>query len=397
MIRKIHADRIYFMDGQDYRTDAVIVVDDEGRILEILPDAEVATEEKEYYTGWIIPGLVNTHCHLELSHMKGLIPSGTGLIPFLQTVVQQREASQEAIMESIRKADKAMYDSGIVAVGDISNLPHTLEVKQDSPIEYYTFIETFDFLQEKLARTSYDNSMATYQLFKAAPGLPASIVPHAPYSTSPELIRLINSTNGNEKHKTISIHNQEMQSENDLFLYGDSAIPELFRTLGIEMENIEGRGYTSIHYLMEHLDPHHRILLVHNTLTTAEEIRSADEHFPKLYWSTCAQANLYIENRLPDYAAFESEMANMTIGTDSLSSNWNLSVWDEMCTIKKYNSYLSFETLLEWATTNGAEALGMEERFGKIVTGRKPGLNLISEFDQNGDPLTQKALITKLV
>jgi cytosine/adenosine deaminase-related metal-dependent hydrolase len=238
--------------------------------------------------------------------------------------------------------------------------------------------------------------MTTYNLFNNHGDLPASIVPHAPYSTSPKLIELINKTNGNEHLKTISIHNQEMQSENDLFLHGDQEIPELFRNLGIDMKEIPGRGYTSIHYLREHLDPQHRILLVHNTLTTGEEVRMAEEHFPRLFWSTCGQANLYIENRLPDYAAFVSELANMTIGTDSLASNWALSVWNEMCTIKKYNSYLSFETLLEWATINGAKALGMEDRFGKIAVGRKPGINLIADFDQMGDPLIQKASLTKI-
>jgi cytosine/adenosine deaminase-related metal-dependent hydrolase len=396
MNRKIHADRIYFMDGQDFRSDVVIVLDPKGTVIDIIPDAEVSTEEKEYYTGWIIPGLVNTHCHLELSHMKGLIPSGTGLISFLKTVVQQREAEEEEIRTAIIEADKAMTEAGIVAVGDISNMPHTLDIKEKSQIEYYTFVETFDFLQDRLAQQSFDTSMATYKLFSNNPEKQASIVPHAPYSTSPTLIDLINKTNGNKFRKTISIHNQEMQCENDLFLTGDQQITELFRSLGIEMDDFEPKGYSAIHYLLEHLDPEHRILLVHNTLTTAKDIQAADNQFSDLYWSTCAQANLYIENRLPDYAAFVTEMANMTIGTDSLASNWNLSVWDEMCTIKKYNSYLSFRTLLEWATINGAKALGMDDRFGKIAIGRKPGINLISDFDPTSDPLSQKATITKI-
>jgi cytosine/adenosine deaminase-related metal-dependent hydrolase len=97
-----------------------------------------------------------------------------------------------------------------------------------------------------------------------------------------------------------------------------------------------------------------------------------------VYWITCPNANLYIENRLPDYRHFIDTNANIAIGTDSLTSNWQLSILDEMKAIAKYQSYIPLEMLLRWATLNGAEALGFEDTLGSLVVGKTPGLNLLN-------------------
>ena len=64
----------------------------------------------------------------------------------------------------------------------------------------------------------------------------------------------------------------------------------------------------------------------------------------------------------------------MTIGTDSLSSNWQLSVWEEIKTIKKYNDFIPIEELLTWGTINGAKALGFDAEIGSFEKGKKPGI-----------------------
>lgn len=76
----------------------------------------------------------------------------------------------------------------------------------------------------------------------------------------------------------------------------------------------------------------------------------------------------------------------MTIGTDSLTSNWQLSVLEEMKTIAKYQSYVPFETLLQWATLNGAMALGMHDLLGSLEEGKSPGVLHLS-FDPERDKL----------
>jgi cytosine/adenosine deaminase-related metal-dependent hydrolase len=90
---------------------------------------------------------------------------------------------------------------------------------------------------------------------------------------------------------------------------------------------------------------------------------------------------LYIENKLPDYNLFIQEKARVTIGTDSLASNWSLSVLDELKTITKHFPEIPLQTLLTWATKNGADFLGFNQ-LGTIEKGKKPGLNLLKNVDR---------------
>ena len=84
-----------------------------------------------------------------------------------------------------------------------------------------------------------------------------------------------------------------------------------------------------------------------------------------------------------------------TIGTDSLASNWSLSVLDELKTISKKDNAISLETLIKWATFNGAQYLGFE-KLGSIEKGKQPGLNLIKNVNLNQLSLTKESSITPL-
>ncbi len=118
------------------------------------------------------------------------------------------------------------------------------------------------------------------------------------------------------------------------------------------------------------------------TLTDAQAIQAATEWGQNgAYFATCPNANLYIENRLPRYDIFIDAGAKVTVGTDSLTSNWQLSILEELRTISKFQSYVPFETLLSWATINGAEALQFDDELGSLEVGKKPGLLVLSELE----------------
>ena len=375
-MRKISADVVFPVVGEPIEQ-GVVVIDDTGRILALDQRADHDAASLEIHEGAIVPGFVNTHCHLELSHMKGKAGTGTGLIPFIQKVVQFRDIPLEEIMDAIARADEEMYNEGIVAVGDISNMLHTAEQKNKSKINYYTFVEMFDFLQDGMAQQSFEQYKAVFDGQANGNGNHKSCVPHAPYTVSKRLFELINKENG-DAELTISIHNQETPHEDELFLTKTGDFLGFYSGFNFPLDHFEATGQHSIFYAMAHMNPNHRTLFVHNTMTQPEDIRAAQAWSDKVYWATCANANLYIENRLPNYQHFINENARMTIGTDSLTSNWQLSVLDEMRTISKYQSYVPFETLLQWATINGAKALGYEKSLGSIETGKTPGLNLLN-------------------
>ncbi len=374
-MRKITADWLFPISSEPIEN-GVIIVDNQGKILKIDTQDNHDAASLEHFKGALVPGFINTHCHLELSHMKGKVATGTTLIPFITGVVTQRGAEAEVIADAIRKAEKEMIDGGIVAVGDISNVTDTFAQKAKGNMRYYTFVEMFDFLQENDAEKEFEKYKAVYEALPLAKGSRKSIVPHAPYSVSRHLFKKINDFN-EKGYETICIHNQETQSEQDLFLHGTGGFYDFYGKFGVSLDSFEPSGKTAIHYALENMNPSVKTLFVHNTLTSKADIGAAQMWSEHVFWATCPNANLYIENRLPNYQHFIEDHVRMTIGTDSLTSNWQLSILEEMKTIQRYQSYVPFDILIRWATLNGAQALGFDDTLGSFDIGKTPGINLL--------------------
>ena len=381
---KFTASRIYPVSSEPLEN-AVVITDNAGKILAIESMDRHDPASVAHLNGVLVPGFVNTHCHLELSHMKGKVDTGTGLIPFITGVVTKRNAPAEEIAEAIERAEQEMLEGGIVALGDISNAPDTFAVKSRGRMRYHTFLELFDFLQEEGAEKTFANGLKVFEQLRHSSGSTATMVPHAPYSVSRTLFQKINQFNA-DSGITVSIHNQETPPEQELFLEKSGGFLEFYGKFGISLEQFEATGKPSIHYAIQHMNPALRTLFVHNTLTSRADIAAAQAWSDQVYWATCPNANLYIENRLPDYSAFLDTGARVTIGTDSLTSNWQLSILEEMKTIARYQSYVPFEALLRWATLNGAEALGFADTLGSLDPGKTPGLLLLQNLGANGTP-----------
>jgi aminodeoxyfutalosine deaminase len=382
-MKKITADWVYPIASEPIKN-GVVILDNNGKILAVDQRKNHDLASLDIRKGTITPGFINTHCHLELSHMKGMVATGTTLIPFITGVVTKRAAAEKVILKAIEKAENDMLKSGIVAVGDISNVPDTFAQKAKGRLRYYTFIEMFDFLQEQNTDAEFEKYRAVFEALPLAEGSRKSVVPHAPYSVSRKLFKKINDLNA-KSSITVSIHNQETQPEQDLFLHGAGGFYDFYGKFGISLDSFVAPQETAIHYALKNMDPSIRSLFVHNTLTSKADIEAAQNWSSNVYWATCPNANLYIENRLPNYQNFLDTNARMTIGTDSLTSNWQLSIIEEMKTIQRFQSYVPLDILLKWATLNGAEALGFADTLGSLEVGKTPGLALLDI--QNGQIL----------
>ena len=110
MIRKISADYVFPVSTEPVKEGIITYDDQSGEIFSVDAPSGRNTEGIEYFPGILIPGFINAHCHLELSHLKGQIPTGTGLLPFLKAVVTLREFPQEFIQQAIEAQDKAMWE-----------------------------------------------------------------------------------------------------------------------------------------------------------------------------------------------------------------------------------------------------------------------------------------------
>lgn len=381
MISYISASYIYPVNADPLK-EGVIALDSNGLILEILTAAEAELKgirDVKFYEGILVPGFVNTHCHLELSHLKGKIAKHTGLPGFVEQVIRQRQAADEEVIEAMEAADRDMYAQGIVAVGDISNKLISKEVKEISGIYYHTFIEAMGFNPEKAPEII----AAAKSMKKAFQPLKASIVPHAPYSVSDQLFKEI-TKEAEANQDLISIHNQETPEENEFFEHKSGSFLKLYEFLGLNIDFFKASGQSSLRAYLPKLSPALKTLLVHNTFSSVSDINFAKQQHSFLYWCLCPNANLYIENKLPELPVFMEAGVKMTLGTDSLASNDQLSIVEEMKTLQQHFQ-LPLAELLRWATINGAEFLGIEDRFGSLAPGKAPGINLLEFVDKDGD------------
>ena len=327
------------------------------------------------HEGILCPGFVNAHCHLELSHLKDMIPPHTGLIPFLQKIPSYRtQFTDEQIKTARHEAYHELLKNGVVAVGDIVNITDTLDIRALDKLHVHSFVECIGFT-EAHARERFDYSKSVYDAFaKQQPNkkiLRQSIVPHAPYSVSKAVFDLIDK---HHLHSLVSIHNQEAIAENDYYCYKKGTVRDLLSGFGIDDTFFSASGKSSLQTYTEWLSKQHPILFVHNTYTAKEDLDIAVFRFEKTSWCLCPNANLYIENKLPDVTMLSNADVNICIGTDSIASNQQLSVLAELLTLKENFSFLSWDTLLRWATMNGAEALNMQEKIGSFEAGKQPGI-----------------------
>ena len=375
--RKIRAEKIF--DGYKYLEGSVLMMTEDGVVADIVP-ASQAGDEVETFQGIITPGFINCHCHLELSHMKGQIPEGTGLVDFVFKIVTGRHHSEEEILAAITRAEDEMIQNGIVAVGDICNNMLTLTQKKKGRIQYYNFIESSGWLP-RISEERFNRALQLYRGYKE--GLPAndqeSIVPHAAYSVSQQLWQQIKPWFEN---KVVSIHNQETAFEDEFFLQGTGDFNRMYELMKIDNIHHEPTGKSSLQSYFHQLTKAASILLVHNTFTQQSDIdyikQQPSENTPPVSFCLCANANMYIEQTMPPIELLRKNQCRIVLGTDSLASNWSLSIIDEINTILKHDPLLPLEELLQWATINGAKALQMEDNVGSIKKGKRPGLVLVS-------------------
>lgn len=372
--------------------DGVVEVANDGTIRGIYPPNSEAVARKSIrnHAGIITPGFVNTHCHLELSHLKGAIPQHTGLIPFLQQVMAQRSTNEADIMQAMRAADKELYDNGVVAVGDHANTGISASVKKDSKLHYHTFVEVLGF-EPEMAGSKFAEALAVAGQFDKAT---SSITAHAPYSVSKDLFKLIDEE-AQRRRVSLSIHNQESEAENRLFRYKEGPFLDFYRALGKDIADFKAQARNSLHTVVPYLSADTPVLLVHNTFTAAKDIFFVERQGRNVTWCFCPKANLYIEGTLPKIQHFVQYGQAITLGTDSLASNDRLSILAELKTIHHHFPELSLIETICWATINGARFLGIADAYGSLERGKTPGLNLLTHT--RGLTLTPDTEVVRLI
>lgn len=383
-MRQISADCIFPVTSAPV-LNGILRLTDDAEVIDILKPGDEGYDlnSAEIHEGWLIPGMVNAHCHIELSHLQNAVKEHTGLDGFLEELMLVREADESTMKQAIEEADAAMWKNGIVAVGDISNGSASFATKDNSPIRYQTFIELYGRNATNAESIFSSGENLLNQLLKNKRNFSGNINAHAPYSVSNKLLDLI-CNHVSENDGVFCIHNQETQSEDDFFKLGEGIMVNRMKKMGIDLSSFSPTGKSSLQSLLNSMSSQKKVLLVHNTFSTESDIIAAEAILNNVYWCLCPSANLYIENRLPSIDLFRKHSNKIVIGTDSLASNYQLDLIREMYVLQSHFNDLTFEELIEWGTLRGAEILGFDNDLGSFTAGKKPGCVLIKHVDKIG-------------
>ena len=382
-MRKISANYIFPISSMPLKN-GIIILNDKNKVVKIIDTKGnlKEIENLEFYNGIIAPAFINAHCHLELSFLKNKIKKKKILGNFILNLIKEKNKNIEKNLklDFIKKADNEMKKNGIIAVGDISNEEISFPVKSKSKIFYHNFIEIYSLDNSKSDLIFEKAIFFLSKISKKFKNLVFSIVPHSPYSVSDNLfekIKIFSQKNNN----IISIHNQETESENELFFSKSGHLYENLKKLNLDLSKFSKKEKTSIEFFFPKISKKNKILLVHNTFTSEKDINFLKKHLEKIFFVLCPSSNLFIENKLPKIDLFYNKNLNVAIGTDSLASNEKLCILEELKKIQNKFPEIPLENLLKWATINGAKSLNLNENFGQIKVGKRAYLNLIENVD----------------
>ena len=380
--RRVAASFVYTLDSDAPIRNGFVEYDaEDGRILavgECGPDEEVRQ-------GAVVPGFVNSHCHIELSHLHGKFRKGTGMAGFIDQINALRDWAGADVKARLTQEwmDK-MWKDGVSAMSDISNDDSSFKVKSSHKIYTRTFLEVFGSEPEMC-----DGVMSDVTKLKEtadAEGIDAAPTPHSCYTMSPQLLSA--SAAAGLESGYLSYHSQESQEEEDLLISGSGAMYENRKRSGMSTPPVTGES--SLKYFIDRLaaakpapyDEH--ILLVHNVCLKQDDIDAAKRVMNNVYWAVCPLSNIFIHNALPPIPLMRKNGLAITVGTDSLSSNDDLDMVKELVCIKQNFAEVPMNEILVWACLNGARFLSKEDTLGSIAPGKTPGIVFVSNVDEDG-------------
>lgn len=305
----------------------------------------------EAQPGMALPGLINAHTHLELS--VPLAQGGLGLPDWVADLGLRSDDS------AIRQAADQAYALGTAALADVSNTLATAPILAASKLQGVLHHEVLGIDQTTLP----DRPLPTVGGFQVRTS------PHAPYSTSPDLIRQAVDAPG----PTATIHLDEDPAERRFLADGTGPWADFIRVIGRDLSAFEPPGCSPTAYL-QRLGVLDRTALVHMVHASAEDLALVHDAGSTIV--LCPRSNQHIGGQLPDVPAMLDAEVPLALGTDALASCPDLDILGEVQVLMNAFPQVHPEVWLRAATTFGAQLLGLDH-LGAFEVGRRPGLLVV--------------------
>lgn len=323
----------------------------------------------------VMPGLVNAHTHLEFSDAPAPLDAAGGLPAWIGRVVSLRRSRDPAAVDAaIGRGLRESADGGVTALGEIATGIPTGGYPTSGP-RLRVFREALALASASAASVGRRAVADVEQL--VAGGVPAGLSPHAPYSVSVRLGRLLVDA-ASRRGAPLAMHLAESDAEDELLRTGGGAFRTLFERLGVwptaspptlvsaaEWISILARGPRAIVVHGTHLD------------RDPEALARLARHRNRLCVVVCPRTTQALSGRLPPVGLFREAGVRVAVGTDSRASTPDLSVLAE-CRVLADAGGVSAEEAVRMATRHGAWALGFERTSGILAAGRPADLAIVA-------------------
>ena len=395
-MKRIAAEYLFDGTGSEPLENGYVEFEEDGTVISTGvgkgPDAE-----PDFRRGILLPGFVNSHCHLELSHLRGKFARHSGMSGFINQINELRDSTTVAN----KRAEAAgwmdsLWKQGVSAMADISNCDDTFLIKSQSPLYTRTFLEVFGTEPQDC-----DDVMASVRKLAEEArtfGIDAAPTPHACYTMSPELVTAAAAEGLASGY--LSYHSEESPEEEELMISGTGALADNYRGRHLSTPPVTGKPslmYFTDRLLQVHEPPfEEHILLVHNVCLTQEALDYALMYMKNPFWAICPLSNLFIHDVLPPVGLMRRNGLKITLGTDSLSSNDTLDMVAEMYCLQKAFPDVPLGEIIRWATFNGADFLSKTDILGSLEPGKRPGIVWIGDISAGGR-LTQDSTSRRII
>lgn len=335
----------------------------------------------DYPGSALIPGFVNAHSHLELTHFPSWrFRSTVDYNPrrftdwIIQLIKITRGLTPEEYPPSIREGVRMCLESGTTATGEVVTNPEMAGVYYGSPLAGRLYFELLGqdpgHFKGKLAAAA----AAAHQ--DEARSLLTGLAPHAPYTIAPELMTSIRDASASPP-LPLSIHVSESRSEAEFLFDGSGELSSSFYPF-VGWERFLGRPprCSSTELLDRHglLTPTTlAVHCVHVSVADARIIKSRGAHI-----ALCPRSNDLLDVGRAPVSLFKKLGIPLSLGTDSLASNNSLSLWDELrFALETFPDDLSEPELFRMVTAGGAAALGISSACGSLEAGKRADFQVI--------------------
>ena len=310
----------------------------------------------------IMPGLINTHTHLELTHYKNLFDHYDRFTDWLLQIITKSNCSDHRqVNQAISDGIRMSLAGGATTIGNIHSSEKGLEALKHSQIRKVVFLETLGFSPHIFAAES-ERINKRLKSFRDDDLFTVAVSPHAPYSTSAKLYQYCADI-AESKQLHLSTHIAETEAETEFLKHGTGACTELLNTLDISLDDWDPPEVTPITYLRKLGVLNFQPLLAHCNYLTDNDIDILAKSGSSVAF--CPRSHKYFHHKNHPIMRLMSAGVNVSIGTDSLASNWSLSMLDELKFLANTYEGLPYETLISLLTINGARSLKLKD-IGKL-------------------------------